>query len=87
MKRIALDNLSKLYAAMGEKQSLILPIKKAGQTNFGLWTENADVDIDTLKTVKSAKDIFFPQSESLYQVRRQDGKLHHRKDGFSPLIA
>ena len=36
MKRIALENLSKLYAAIAEKQSLILPIKKAGQTNFGV---------------------------------------------------
>ncbi len=29
MKRIALDNLPKLYAAIGEKQSLILPIRTA----------------------------------------------------------
>ena len=47
MKRIALENLPKLYAAIAEKQSLILPVKTAGQTNFGLWTENSDVDIDT----------------------------------------
>ena len=73
MKRIALDNLPKLYAAIGEKQSLFLPVKTAGQTNFGLWTEDAQVDLDTLKTVKSAKDVFFPQSENLYTCYR-DGK-------------
>ena len=73
MKRIALENLSKLYAAIAEKQSLILPIKKAGQTNFGVWTEEAEVDLATLKTVKSAKDAFFPQSENLYTCYR-DGK-------------
>ena len=73
MKRIALDNLSKLYAAIAEKQSLILPIKCAGQTNFGLWTEDAEADLQTLKTVKSAKDAFFPQSENLYTCYR-DGK-------------
>ena len=73
MKRIALDNLSSLYAAIAEKQSLILPIKKAGQTNFGVWTEDAEVDLQTLKTVKSAKDAFFPQSETLYHCYR-DGK-------------
>ena len=75
MYKISVDNLSALYTAIAEKSDLFLPVKTAGQTNFGLWTENADVDIKTLKTVKSAKDIFFPQSESLYQVRRQDGKL------------
>jgi len=73
MKRIALENLSKLYAAIAEKQSLILPIKAAGQTNYGLWTEDAEVDLQTLKTVKSAKDAFFPQSETLYHCLR-DGK-------------
>ena len=73
MKRIALENLPKLYAAIAEKQSLILPVKTAGQTNFGLWTEGAEVDLATLKTVKSAKDAFFPQSETLYTCQR-DGK-------------
>ena len=75
MYKISKENLNTLYAAIAGGNDLFLPVKNAGQTNFGLWTESADVDIDTLKTVKSAKDIFFPQSESLYQVRRQDGKL------------
>ncbi|MBR5261011.1 MAG: 4Fe-4S ferredoxin, partial [Oscillospiraceae bacterium] len=75
MKRIALENLPKLYAAIAEKQSLILPVKKAGQTNFGLWTEDAEVDLATLKTVKSAKDAFFPQSENLYTCYRDGKKL------------
>ena len=73
MKRIALENLPKLYATIAEKQSLILPVKTAGQTNFGLWSEGAEVDLQTLKTVKSAKDAFFPQSENLYTCYR-DGK-------------
>ena len=75
MKRIALENLPKLYAAIAEKQSLILPVKTAGQTNFGIWTENAEVDLQTLKTVKSAKDAFFPQSENLYTCYRDGKKL------------
>ena len=78
MYKIQKENLSALYAAMAAKNDLFLPVKTAGQVNFGLWTEEADVSIETLKTVKSAKDIFFPQSESLYQVRRQEGKLEIR---------
>ena len=75
MYQIKKTDLPKLYAAIAAENDLFLPVKVAGQTNFGLWTEQAEADIDTLKTVKSAKDIFFPQSEVLYQVRREEGKL------------
>ena len=75
MKRIALENLPKLFAVIAEKQSLILPVKKAGQTNYGLWTEDAQVDLQTLKTVKSAKDAFFPQCETLYTCYRDGQKI------------
>ena len=75
MYQIQKENLTALYAAIAAQNDLFLPVKTAGQTNFGLWTETADVDIDTLKTVKSAKDIFFPQSEGLYQVRKEEGKF------------
>jgi len=75
MYQIKKCDLPKLYAAIAAAKDLFLPVKTAGQTNFGLWTENCDADIDTLKTVKSAKDVFFPQSETLYKVRREEGKL------------
>ena len=75
MYSIKKADLPKLYAAISAKQDLFLPVKAAGQTNFGLWAEGCDADIDTLKTVKSAKDLFFPQSEVLYQVSRAEGKL------------
>ena len=75
MYKIKKENLNALYAAIAAENDLFLPVKAAGQTNFGLWTENAEADIDTLKTVKSGKDIFFPQSETLYKVRREEGKF------------
>lgn len=75
MYKIQKCDLPKLYAAIAAENDLFLPVKVAGQTNFGLYTEEAEVDIDTLKTVKSAKDIFFPQSETLYKVRRAEGKF------------
>ena len=78
MYKIQKTDLPALYAAIASENDLFLPVKAAGQTNFGLWTDAAEADIDTLKTVKSAKDIFFPQSENLYQVRRQEGKFSIR---------
>ena len=74
MYKMKTADLPKLYAAIAGENDLFLPVKAAGQTNFGLYTENTQVDIDTLKTVKSGKDIFFPQSETLYKVRREEGK-------------
>ncbi|MBE7039947.1 MAG: 4Fe-4S ferredoxin [Ruminococcaceae bacterium] len=73
MLRIAKDNLTALFREIAKSQSLFLPVKNAGQTNYGIWTEDKEADLDTLKTVKSAKDIFFPQSETLYTCFK-DGK-------------
>ena len=73
MKKIANANLSQLFRALAADQDLFVPVKTAGQTNFGLWTEDVEVDLNTLKTVKSGKDMFFPQSETLYTCIK-DGK-------------
>ena len=54
---------------------MILPIENCGQVNFGVWSEDANVDIDTLKSVKSPKDAFFPQSENLYTCVREGKKI------------
>ena len=76
MFKIAKENLSALFQLIADSQELYLPVKKAGQTNFAVWSEDADVDLDTLKTVKSAKDAFFPQSENLYDVKKEGKKMH-----------
>ena len=75
MRRIKKNELPQLYAAIAKNQSLYLPVKSAGKTNFARWTDSVQPDIDTLKTVKSPKDAFFPQCENLYTVRREEGKL------------
>lgn len=73
MYKIAKENLSALFRLIAESQELILPVNKADQVNFGVWSEDAQVDLDTLKSVKSPKDAFFPQSETLYTCVK-DGK-------------
>ena len=76
MKRIKLEHLKALYRRISETRALYLPVRSAGKTNFTFWTEDAEADLDTLKTVKSPKDAFFPQSETLYTCRREGQKLH-----------
>ena len=75
MYKIAKENLSALFQSFAENQELYLPVEVSGQVNFKAWTPDAKVSLETLKTVKSPKDAFFPQSENLYTVQREGKKL------------
>ena len=75
MYKIAKENLSALFQLIAGNQELYLPVKKAGQVNFAAWTEDAEVDLDTLKSTKSPKDAFFPQSENLYPCVKEGKKI------------
>lgn len=75
MYKIAKENLSALFRSIAENQELYLPVEVSGQVNFKAWTQDANVSLETLKTVKSPKDAFFPQSENLYTVQREGKKL------------
>ena len=75
MYRILKSDIPKLCARLAESMDVFTPVKAGGKTNFALWTEGMQADLDTLKTVKSPKDVFFPQSEVLYGCSREEGKL------------
>ena len=75
MKKIAKANLNALYAKISQNTPLYLPVKKAGQVNYGLWSENEDVSVETLKTVKSPKDLFFPQSENMMKFKKDGNNI------------
>lgn len=75
MYKIAKENLTALFHKIAAEQELYVPVKISGQVNFAPWNEDASVDLDTLKTVKSPKDVFFPQSENLYTVKKEGKKL------------
>lgn len=75
MYKIAKENLPALFQKIAESQELYLPIENCGQVNYGVWTGDADVNIDILKTVKSPKDAFFPQSENLYTCIKEGKKI------------
>ena len=73
MKKIAKENLNALFQKIAEDNALYVPVNNGNQVNFANYTEDAQVNLDALKTVKSPKDAFFPQSENLYTCYR-DGK-------------
>ena len=54
---------------------LFMPLKSGEQTNYGCYDGTAAFDLDTLKTVKSPKDVFFPQSENMMKFRTEGKKI------------
>ena len=75
MFKIAKSKLPERLKAIAAQQELFLPVNNNGQVTFAAWFEGCNADIDTLKTVKSPKDMFFPQSETLYTVKKEQHKL------------
>ena len=69
MKKIAMASLNALFAKIAADKKLYLPIEKAGKVDVYEWSEGENVRLDALKTVKSAKDVFFPQVENLMKFR------------------
>ena len=69
MKKIAMASLNALFERIAADKKLYLPIEKAGQVDFYEWNEGEKVRLDALKTVRSAKDVFFPQVENLLKFR------------------
>ena len=71
MLKIAKERLNDLYAKINESMGLYIPIKKAGEVNYHVWGEEKEVSLETLKTVKSPKNMFFPQSENMMKFKTE----------------
>lgn len=69
MIKILRNKLNDAFAKISASSDLFLPVKKAGEVNYGKYEDGAEVSLDTLKTVKSAKDFFFPQSETMMKFK------------------
>ncbi|MBQ6795991.1 MAG: 4Fe-4S dicluster domain-containing protein [Clostridia bacterium] len=76
MYKINKENLSALFSLIADANELYVPANINGTVNFAAWDEDVVVDLDTLKTVKSPKDAFFPQSETLYTCKKDGKKLN-----------
>ena len=71
MLKIKTENLNTLYNKISNSLELYLPIKKANAVNFGLWQDGEQASLSTLKTVKSPKDLFFPQTEDIMKFKTE----------------
>ena len=75
MLKIAKERLNDLYAKINESMGLFIPVKKAGEVNYNVWGEGKEVSLETLKTVKSPKDMFFPQTENMMKFKTEGKSL------------
>ena len=69
MKKIAISQLNDLFAAISKEKVLYIPADDgANQARFTPWQEGLTLT-DKLNTVRSAKDLFFPQVENLVNFK------------------
>ena len=75
MKKLSLNKLNDLFAAVAEKQALYLPVdNKAGQAEFRTWEQGVEMS-RALNTTRSAKDFFFPQTENMMEFKVEGKKI------------
>ena len=70
MRKISLENLDKLFAAIAEKMRLYMPIDGKNGANYEEWAEGKTLS-RALTTTRSAKDFFFPQTENLMDFKME----------------
>ena len=75
MLKIAKERLNAVYAKINETSGLYIPVKKAGEVNYAVWGEGKEVSLETLKTVKSPKSMFFPQTENMMKFKTEGKNL------------
>jgi hypothetical protein len=71
MLKISKEKLNGLYSKISASMPLYMPLKKAGEANYGLWSDGQESALGILKTVKSPKDFFFPQSETMMKFKTE----------------
>ena len=88
MKQLPLTALPSLFAAVSAGQKLYIPADDdAGQASFTVWQEGLTLT-KKLNTVRSAKDLFFPQVENLvgFRVTGKQLDLVETRDPAEPFV-
>jgi formate hydrogenlyase subunit 6/NADH:ubiquinone oxidoreductase subunit I len=75
MLKIAKERLNELYAKINQTMGLFIPVKKAGEVDYAVWSEGKEVSLETLKTVKSPKNMFFPQTENMMKFKTENNNI------------
>ena len=89
MKKLSLSKLQDLFAALSKTGTLYIPVDDAsGQAKFTPWQEGMTLT-GNLNTVRSAKDLFFPQVENMVDFKVEGKTIEIDENGVKktyPLI-
>jgi len=88
MKKISLSGLNSLFAAISAEKKLYIPADDAaGQAKFTPWTDGLALSAK-LNTVRSAKDLFFPQVEQMvnFKVSGKQIEIIENRDAAEPFV-
>lgn len=87
MKKLALSELSRLFDAIAAQQKLYIPADNKGQAQFLPYQSGMKLT-GALNTVRSAKDLFFPQVENLvdFKVSGKEIQLIQSRDPAEPFV-
>ena len=87
MKQLPIARLPELFAAMAAGRTLYIPADDGGQARFLPYRDGMEMT-RALNTVRSAKDLFFPQTENLvgFQVRGREIALEETRDEVEPFV-
>ena len=88
MKSIKLSNLNTLFAAISACEKLYIPAEdSSGQAKFTVWEDGIALS-SKLNTVRSAKDLFFPQVENLvnFKVTGKQIQVIENRDPSEPFV-
>lgn len=75
---ISKEKLNQLYTRIASLSTLYLPFKKEGHVQFAAYNPGeyaGAVSLESLNTVRSAKDFFFPQHENLVAFKTRDKSI------------
>ncbi len=87
MKKYPVSQLYSLFAAIAAKQRLYIPAGEAKTAAFQPWEEGMRLTA-ALNTVRSAKDLFFPQVENLvnFKVTGKQIEVIENRDPAEPFV-
>lgn len=88
MKKVSLSKLNELFTEISGAQKLYIPTDDtADQAHFAVWQDGMELSSE-LNTVRSAKDLFFPQVENLmgFKVTGKQIELIEARDASKQFV-
>lgn len=84
MYKISFSRINDLFGAINFIMKLYLPAENDGEASFQPYSDGVKPNLDSVNTVRSAKDFFFPQTENIAEFKLSGKNIEIRefpKDG------